>query len=105
MRKLTEIIDDVVDGLKPSYDELLYSLLVYKALYYFDHSALLKIYEKPDRKLFGIEYQVDESCKRISKWLNQDPKVTVGWENDPENQKYLNRVNVERKILNNFFRE
>ena len=62
--------------------------------------ALLKIYEKPDRKLFGIEYQVEESMKRSQMWLNQDPKTTLGWENDPENKEYLDRIKIERKILN-----
>lgn len=101
MRKLIEIIDDVTDGLEPTYDELLYSLLVYKSLHNLDQMTLLKIYEKPDRKLFGIEYQVEESMKRSQKWLNQDPKTTLGWENDPRNNDYLGRIKIERKILNN----
>jgi hypothetical protein len=102
MRTLFEITNDISDGIKPSYEEIFYSLLVYKALHYFDHADLYRIYEKPDAKIFGIEWTVNESHKRFKKWLDQDPKITIGWENDPENKDYLSRVKIEKNFFDKF---
>lgn len=37
MRKLSEIMDDVIDGKMPSHEECYYALKVYRAMFNIDH--------------------------------------------------------------------
>ena len=101
MKKLSDIIENILDGEKPTYEELYYTALTLRALHYFDHSALLSLAENP-KKFFGLDYQAEESFRRFKDALGADPKVYVGQYNDPTSSQYQERREAGLKFLDKF---
>lgn len=90
MKKLGEIIDEVMDGGRPEYDELRYALIAVNALRGFDSRAIMKLWDKERNgkykaNLFGLEWEARESHTRAQKAMEVDPKTYVGPDHDPDN--------------------
>lgn len=85
MRKLVEITDDVRRSLPVDEDELRYALCAYDVLL-----ANLNLDKQPD--LMAEFFRAAES----------DPKVYIGWENDPTNPGVVAwhqaMINVEKHV-------
>ncbi len=91
MKTLGTIIEEVMDGLKPDYDDLRYALIAVNSLRHFDSNAIMKMWGKEkDGKyrhdLFGLEWEAKESHNRAHTALNLPPKQWVGSAHDPDTE-------------------
>jgi len=96
MRTLLEIIDVTRDGGRPEYEELRYAVCALNALTTFDEQALKKLAQaeqehKKPMLAWSARFQYDERFNRMKRALNSDPKIWVGWNNDPENPEFVKR--------------
>lgn len=90
-KTLGDILDEVQDGGKPEYDDLRYALLAMSALRHFDSDAIFNMARKEKEgkyhaDLFGLQYQVEQSFRRIHDALNVPPKHYVGPSHDPDTE-------------------
>lgn len=99
MRTLSEIIDAAKVGGETTHEELLYALLAYSALHYFDNHAIARLAEKKDSKFITPEQEHEESFRRFKAALGKSPKEYVGWNNDPKNPEHVRFVNMGRKLV------
>jgi hypothetical protein len=110
MRHLKEIISDLKDGKEPSYRELKYAVLALQSLLYFDSNAIRRLAENEqkgnfDSSVFGASFQEEESYRRHSIAMNKSPQEWLGWENDPENPEYPERVQKMKTIFSNIVKK
>lgn len=106
MRTLFEIIEDVKDGKKPDYDEILYSLLVYQNLFSMDHRNLREeLMKEKVSPAFLRQMKVENSFNAYKNALNKDPKEFLGWNNDPENPSYQEFRKLGNEIVDKFLDE
>lgn len=99
MRTLSEIIDAAKDGSETTHEECLYALLAYSALLYFDNSAIQRLAEHPESKFVTPASEREESFRRFKMALGRSPKDYVGWNNDPKNPEFTERVKMGRKLI------
>lgn len=104
MKNLSDVIQHVMDGGKPEYDELRYSLLAMSSLSVFNRQAFMKLAEaeKLGKKPFmtsSANWQFEEHYRREQAALSKSPKECVGWNNDPENPEFLKRRKISQKIM------
>lgn len=105
MKTLSQIIDEVQDGGRPEYDELRYALVAMLALKSFDQKALMDLASKESagkyrKDLFGLQYQAEESFRRLKSALNVPPKLYVGESHDPDSEECQRMRKISKKILN-----
>lgn len=98
----------VKSGGRPEYDELRYAVCALDALTTFDQLALMKLAngQREGKKpvlVYSAEWQHSESFERMKRALAKTPKDYVGWNNDPDNQEYLDRRKANKKIAEKFF--
>ena len=99
MRVLGKIVEDVMSGGKPLYEELRYAVVAYQALCTFDTSALMKLAEAEREKKLpfltrSAVFQFEEHFNRMKCALAKSPKEWVGWNNDPDNPEVQRRRRV-----------
>ena len=99
IRTLSEILEDILSGKKPTYDELLYSVLVYRFLLHSDRMAFKSLSEAKRKKLTSVfshdpEYQEKEFHQRMKSAMASSPREFVGWEHDPRNPDYQKEVEL-----------
>lgn len=104
MKTLNEILDEVCDGGRPDYEDLRYALVAMKALHNFDHKAIMNLWirerdGKYNPKLFGLEWQVNESFNRFKTALNLPPKQYVGTSHDPDTEECQRWRRISNGIL------
>lgn len=104
MKTLFEIITEIKNGGKPDYDDLRYSVLALDALLYFDskqiRDAASEFMAGKVPKIQTPEFRYNESFRRNKAAFEKNPKEYVGWNNDPENPEYLNRVKMSNRLFN-----
>ncbi len=88
-KTLGTIMEEVMDGLKPEYDDLRYALIAMSSLRIFDSMALYKLWDKErngkyNPKLFGLEWQANESHNRTKTAFGKPPKEWLGTNHDPD---------------------
>lgn len=98
MRNLSEIIDAAKEGRETPEVELLYALLAYSALHYFDHHALQRLAHEPS-KLSNPQREYEEAFRRFKMALNKSPKEFMGWNNDPANPDCRRRYALGKRLI------
>lgn len=88
MRTLSQIIDAAKDGCETTHEECLYALLAMCGLQWFDHQALMQLWQRPESNIISPEFQYSESFSRFKTALGKSPKEWLGWSNDPQNPDY-----------------
>lgn len=96
MKTLSEIIDQIKSGDKPTYDELLYSVLALESLHDMD---IRSFYESTKQKAMMKKLCIEESFRRNKNAYCKNPKKWLGVENDPENHEYQKMRELSIKIL------
>lgn len=104
MRKLQEIIDLVMDGGKPSYDELRYSLCVIDGLMALDGRSILRLAEDSNgargKGISNIAMIIQrERFDRVKIALNSNPKEYLGLNNDPDNRDFVDRRREASRLI------
>ena len=104
MKTLSEVIENIKSGTTVATDDLLYSVLALDALITFENATLNRIAspvllkdELPSKMI--IKLNVEEKFQRLKRAYAKPPKEWVGWNNDPKNPEYLDRVEASRKIF------
>ena len=105
MKTLLEIIDEVKDNGKPSYEDLWWAILALDGLHHFDHDALRRCAAKPDKFFNNPEHQFDESFKRNKLAFSRPPKDWVGEAFDPNNPDYQAQRKAFKALADKFLEE
>ena len=100
MRKLEDIMEDILLGKEPTYEELYYSLLVYRFMFNMDHNNLKKelIGDKVSNEIIK-KMKAQNSHDMLKGALSKSPKEYLGWKNDPKNPEYKERRVIANKVL------
>lgn len=83
MRKLEDIMDDVLNDKMPTHEECYYALRVYRVMFNMDHRLLMNELTKPKDELGPDSLrwdQADISFERLKGALGQSPKKWLGLE-------------------------
>lgn len=93
---LGQIVEEVRSGNRPDYEDLRYAICALVALSVFDSQAMQRLAEaeKEGKRAFMVnsaDWQWREHFDRRKRALDQPPKAYVGWNNDPDNPKFLER--------------
>jgi hypothetical protein len=104
VRTLDQIVESVMKGERPEYEELRYALLAYQSLSTFDRMALMKLAEaeREGKRPFltrSAVFQAEEHFNRMKFALAKSPKEWVGWNNDPDNPEYQKRRAIALKLV------
>jgi len=105
MKTTGQIIEEVMDGLRPDYDDLRYALIAVNSLRSFDSRAILKLWNREREgkykpKLFGLEWEASESHNRAARALNIPPKEWVGAAHDPDTGECQRFRKLAKGLLN-----
>ena len=99
MRTLSEIIDDLKDGGRPSYDELRWSVLALTGLSHFDKSALRDLGFRDPSMFNKPKYQAEESHRRWLEAWKKSPRDWVGPNNDPDSEDVQALRSLGKKVI------
>lgn len=97
MRVLSEIIEACKLNEEVSKEELAYAVLSLTYVNNMSSSLLLKLHseEVDSRK----KERIASNHENVAKALNSDPKVWLGWNNDPKNPQYQRFHAMGRKLV------
>ena len=104
MRTLNEIIEATRNNEQPNYEELKYAVCALVALSTFDGMAIqnLAVAETEGKKpilTYSARHQHEECHRRWKTALSKSPKEYIGWNNDPNNPEFIERLKLARKIV------
>ena len=99
MKTLLEIVELIKDGGEPTREELYYSVLALEALSSFDHMDFRRLLEKPNSKVFTLDWVNNEVFNRSKNAYRKSPKEWVGWNNDPHNPEYQKVRAMHKKLF------
>lgn len=103
MRNLSSIIEAARKNEVATNDELRYALVALASLFHFDHRALREELTKEKRTPEAFRtIKAEDSFNRYKKALDKSPKEWLGWENDPKNQDYQERIKQAERIFEKF---
>ncbi|MNX62799.1 hypothetical protein D3C86_937760 [compost metagenome] len=105
---LSQIVEAVRSGQRPSYEDLRYAICALVALSVFDSQALQRLAEaeKEGKRAFmtsSADWQWREHFDRRKRALDQPPKAYVGWGNDPDNPEFLERRAQAVRLVEKLF--
>ncbi len=104
MNNLQDIIGLIKEGRTPDYEELRYSVLALNSLLFFESRAIIALSRAQKEKKQPVlsnnpTWQEEESFERRKRVMLMPPNEYIGWDNDPQNPRYIERVEQSKLIV------
>jgi hypothetical protein len=104
MKTLGAIIEEVKDGKRPDYEDLRYAVVALQALQCFDMRAITKLAQREKEgtykaAMFGLQWEAEESFKRLKTALSMPPQEWVGPGHDPDTEECQAFRKMSKKLL------